>query len=127
MAALFKQAKKETKKKSSVEEAKSVQPKTSGGDDYFSWQILSHPKLSEKVSLLEAQNKYVFLLRGRPNKISVKRAIEKTYNVKVTKVNILKEQPKVKKYRGQIVKIPRPVKKVIVTLAAGQKINLGAK
>ena len=57
------------------------------------------------------------------NKIEVKEAVEKAFNVKVIAVNIInvrKKERKVGKYEGL-----RPaVRKAIVTLAEGQKLDV---
>ena len=53
-------------------------------------EIFKHPVVTEKtVSIIETENKLVFIVDRRVSKQDVKRAFEKLYNVKVEKVNIL--------------------------------------
>ena len=56
------------------------------------------------------------------NKIEVKQAIEKIFNVKVEKVNILNSHPK-KKRVGKYTGMTNKYKKAIVTLAEGNTIS----
>lgn len=52
------------------------------------FKILKHPHLSEKaVGLIERENKIVFIVDRKANKKQIKEAIEKTFEVKVDKIN----------------------------------------
>ena len=52
------------------------------------FKILKHPHLSEKsVSLIEKENKIVFIVDRKASKKQIKEAIEKTFEVKVDKIN----------------------------------------
>ncbi|MCD6402871.1 MAG: 50S ribosomal protein L23 [Candidatus Aenigmarchaeota archaeon] len=52
------------------------------------WKILLYPHMSEKsVSLVEKENKIVFIVDRKANKKQIKEAFEKAFNVKVEKVN----------------------------------------
>lgn len=52
------------------------------------FKILLHPHMSEKsVSLIERENKIVFIVSRNSTKDQIKEAIEKTFDVKVDKVN----------------------------------------
>src|SRR6478752_6817025 len=52
------------------------------------FDIIETASLTEKSSLLsEKQNKYVFRVRPRANKIQIKQAIEKLFQKKVVDVN----------------------------------------
>jgi large subunit ribosomal protein L23 len=52
------------------------------------WSILKHPHLAEKsMKMVEAENKLVFMVKRNARKIQIKEAIEKAFDVKVTKVN----------------------------------------
>lgn len=84
---------------------------------------LIKPHLTEKTSFLSGQNKYVFWVRKKANKIEIKKAIEKLYRVNVVDVNIL--NPKPKKIRlGRISGLRPAYKKAIITLMEGQKIEI---
>lgn len=53
-------------------------------------RILQYPVTTEKaVGMIERENKIVFVVDARANRKQVKEAIEKAYNVKVEKVNIM--------------------------------------
>ena len=91
------------------------------------YKILDCPLITEKsqelMGQLKNQERHVFHVSHGANKGSVKQAIQKTYNVKVAKVNIIKIHRKSKKFRNQEVWQPRK-KKAIVTLVAGAKIEI---
>ncbi|RLJ03410.1 MAG: 50S ribosomal protein L23 [Candidatus Aenigmatarchaeota archaeon] len=56
------------------------------------WDILKYPHLTEKsIGLVEKENKLVFIVDNRATKSEVKWAVEKGFNVKVLKVNILND------------------------------------
>ncbi|MBD3313491.1 50S ribosomal protein L23 [Candidatus Woesearchaeota archaeon] len=53
-------------------------------------EIIRYPLSTEKsIRLMEAENKLIFVVDRRARKSQIKDAIEKTFNVKVEKVNIL--------------------------------------
>lgn len=84
--------------------------------------ILLGARLSEKSSRLAHNGKYIFNVKRRANKVEIKKAVEKTYHVNVTQVNILNTQGKAKT-SGRIMGRTSPFKKAIVTLKHGQKIE----
>lgn len=52
------------------------------------WSILMYPHLAEKsMKMVEAENKLVFMVRRNAKKGQIKDAIERAFDVKVTKVN----------------------------------------
>ena len=54
------------------------------------YKIIIKPLITEKTfDLIERENKLVFLVERKANKIQIKRAVEKIHNVKVIKVNTL--------------------------------------
>ncbi len=54
------------------------------------YKILIRPVTTEKaISLIEKENKLVFIVDRRANKKQIKEAFEKAFNVKVEKVNTL--------------------------------------
>lgn len=84
--------------------------------------IIIAPIITEKTANMEAEGKYAFKVADKANKTEVKQAIEKKFNVKVEKVNILNSHPKHKrvgKYEGMTSKY----KKAIVTLKKGDTIS----
>jgi ribosomal protein L23 len=53
-------------------------------------RVLQYPITTEKaVGMIERENKMLFVVDSRVNRKQVKEAVEKTYNVKVEKVNIM--------------------------------------
>ena len=86
------------------------------------YDIILGPVITEKSASLENERKYVFKIDVRANKTQVKQAIEKFFNVKEEKVNIMNTHPKDKrvgKYTGKT----NRYKKAIVKLAEGNTIS----
>lgn len=79
---------------------------------------------TEKSTIVEPQGKYLFLVANSSNKIEIKRAVELIYKVKVADVNTMIVRGKMKRVRYQVGKTP-DFKRAIVTLRAGQKIEVG--
>jgi large subunit ribosomal protein L23 len=85
--------------------------------------VIKKPWVTEKATALGPAGKYVFLLRGRATKNEVKKAVHELYHVDVAMVNIVNRPPKTKRFRGQR-GTASGYKKAIVTLKAGQKIDV---
>ena len=85
-------------------------------------KILS-PFVTEKSTNLSDQNKIIFKVSNKTNKISLKKNIEKIFKVNVTKINIINKQSRKKIVRGKKVKVMGH-KKAIITLKKGQSIDL---
>ena len=81
------------------------------------------PVVTEKSTNLSEQNKIIFKVPTRANKVSLKKNIEKIFKVNVTKVNIINKKKRSKLVRGKKVKV-KGYKKAIVTLKKGQNIDL---
>ncbi len=77
---------------------------------------------TEKSTLNEPQRKYLFLVSIGANKIQIKQAVQRQYNVKVQDVNSYISMGKLKKVRYQLGRTP-DAKRAIVTLKEGQKIE----
>ena len=78
---------------------------------------------TEKSTVEEPQGKYLFLVEKGSNKIQIKNAVEKIYKVKVVSVNTMISRGKLRRVRYQVGKTP-DMKKAIVTLKQGQKIDV---
>ena len=78
---------------------------------------------TEKSTLVEPQGKYLFLVNTGANKQQIKQAVEHIYKVKVVDVNTLISRGKMRRVRYQVGKTP-DIKKAIVTLKSGQKIDV---
>tara|TARA_B100000683_G_scaffold236960_1_gene241906 strand:- start:1159 stop:1452 length:294 start_codon:yes stop_codon:yes gene_type:complete len=85
-------------------------------------KILS-PIVTEKSTNLSEQNKIIFKVPNRANKLNLKKNIEKIFKVNVTKINIINKQNRKKITRGKKIKVPG-YKKAIITLKKGQSIDL---
>ena len=81
------------------------------------------PHITEKATNISEQNKIVFKVHYKANKINLKKNIEKIFKVNVTKINIINKRSKIKITRGRKVKVAG-FKKSIVTLKKGQNIDL---
>ena len=85
-------------------------------------KILS-PLVTEKSTNISDQNKIIFKVPKKTNKIILKKNIEKIFKVNVTKINIINKQSRKKIVRGKKVKVSG-YKKAIITLKKGQSIDL---
>lgn len=89
--------------------------------------ILREFRVTEKAATLAANlNQYTFEVNPRANRKEVARAVEKVFNVSVTKVNILNKKFKTKIDRARRGRPGAKVghKKAIVRLKEGDKIEL---
>jgi len=85
-------------------------------------QVIIKPIITEKSSLISANNKYVFQVSTNVNKIEIRNAVERLFNVKVTGVNTLNVKGK-KKRLGRFEGMTASWKKAVVTLKDGYKIE----
>ena len=91
--------------------------------DNISKDIIIKPLMTEKIIAGEQIGKYTFLVKDTANKISVRKAVEQVYGVKVKNVNIMPQrQKKVMRKFGEGIK-GKKAKKAVVTLAKGQSIK----
>ena len=86
-------------------------------------QVLLKPTITEKSTLLQESSIYTFQVDLKANKSQVKEAIEKNFDVTVRDVNITKLHGKRKRYGQRFKKMP-DIKKAVVTLKPGDRINL---
>lgn len=85
--------------------------------------IIIKPLMTEKIVAGEQLGKHTFLVRHSANKITVRKAVEQIYGVKVKDVNIMPQhQKKVMRKFGEGIK-GRKAKKAIVTLVKGESIK----
>ena len=88
------------------------------------YKIIKTPHVTEKSTYAsEANNAYTFLVDRRANKIEVKTAVEKLFNVKVEKIRTFNRKGKKRRVRYKIGKTPDK-KYAIVTLKEGHRIEL---
>ena len=87
-------------------------------------EIIKAPVITEKSEIAREAGKYTFKVDPRANKLEIKEAIEKLFNVKVTAIRTINVKPK-KRRVGRYTGLTNRTKKAIVTLAEGQTIDLG--
>lgn len=89
--------------------------------------VLKRPLLSEKSMAMNEQGQYVFEVRTDANKIEIRKAVEERYKVGVTSVRTITIRSKAKMRttrRGLIIGKTPQRKKAVVTLRAGQTIDV---
>ena len=90
-------------------------------------EFLKKPILTEKASALtEKSNRFTFKVEPKANKLQIKAAIEKMYNVNILAINTMVVNGKMKSRntKGGLVSGRSPkYKKAIVTLKDGETID----
>ncbi len=86
-------------------------------------EILKRPIITEKSSNLVKENQYVFEVAKEATKGEIKKEIEKMFNVNVLSVKIIKI-PKKRRRLGKIFGWRKGMKKAIVKIKEGQKIEI---
>jgi large subunit ribosomal protein L23 len=84
--------------------------------------VLQRPVITEKNTILQAQNKYAFEVAKEATKPQIKQAVEKAFRVKVSGVNIVIVSGKTRRIGRRVYNTPS-WKKAFVTLRAGDKIE----
>ena len=87
------------------------------------YEVIKRPLVTEKSTTLQTLGKYAFEVSTEANKSQIKSAVEKAFKVKVTAVNVVNLPAGTKRVGRRQVSTPA-VKKAIVTLKAGDKIQL---
>ena len=96
---------------------------TAAAVDIRHYDVVLAPHITEKSTMLSDFNAVVFKVAGTASKPQIKAAVEALFNVSVTNVNTMVTKGKTKKWKGTPYK-RSDVKKAIVTLAAGQTIDI---
>ena len=94
-------------------------------------KIIIKPVLTEKMAIIqERQNKYAFIVSSGANKVQIKSAVEKKFNVTVSKVATMNFSGKFKsmttRSNGRTIRTQgrkSSFKKAIVTLIEGNSID----
>jgi large subunit ribosomal protein L23 len=86
--------------------------------------LVKKPWITEKSTTLTASNQYVFLVKSTATKPEIKKAIHSLYKVDALNVNVLNRQGKRKRFGGGKKGVQEGYRKAIVTIKAGQKIDL---
>ena len=82
-------------------------------------------RVTEKgAAQTEKHNRYQLVVEKHANKLDIKHAVEKAFKVKVVRVNTLRVRGKARRQRTAQAGVSPAWKKAIVTLKAGEKIEL---
>lgn len=89
------------------------------------YEVVKRPIVTEKsMTMVDYDNKYVFEVDLRANKLQVKEAVQVAFDVEVLDVNLM-VMPAKTSLRGRRSRIRKSKwKKAIVTLAAGDSIQM---
>ena len=87
------------------------------------YDLVRSPVITEKATMGSEHNQVTFRVPLDADKREIKAAVETLFKVKVTAVNTLRVLGKTKRFRGRIGK-REDVKKAMVTLAEGSKIDV---
>ena len=87
------------------------------------YDVVLAPHITEKSTLLSEHNAVVFKVANDATKPEIKAAVEALFSVTVIGVNTIVSKGKSKKWKGAPYK-RSDTKKAIVTLAAGQSIDV---
>ncbi len=91
------------------------------------YQVIKEPHITEKATDLIEQNKYVFKVFQKANKVEIKKAVKALYGAEVEKVNMIHTAPKkrrVGRHQGWRKGLKKGYKKAVVTLKQGEKIEI---
>jgi len=88
------------------------------------YQILVRPITTEK-SMRDARinRKYAFVVDIRANKLQVAEAVAEVFDVDVEQVNIIRYIPKFRVIGRNVARTRPAIKKAIITIAEGQRIE----
>jgi large subunit ribosomal protein L23 len=88
------------------------------------YQVIKRPLNTEKSTIAAELNQYVFEVDVRSNKVQVREAVELIFKVDVAKVRVVNMSRRFGRWGRKRVKRSSAWKKAIVTVAAGQKIEV---
>jgi large subunit ribosomal protein L23 len=86
--------------------------------------VLLRPVISEKSTLQAERNNYTFAVARDANKFRIKAAVEAQFKVTVLDVRVVSVRPKQKRRGRRTLGMVPGWKKAVVTIAAGDKIEL---
>jgi large subunit ribosomal protein L23 len=87
------------------------------------FDIVRSPVITEKATNASEHNQVIFRVPLTATKREVKAAVEGLFKVKVTAVNTIRVQGKLKRFRGRVGQRP-DYKKAVVTLGEGQRVDV---
>jgi large subunit ribosomal protein L23 len=87
------------------------------------YDIIKRPLITEKTTRQKEEwNQFAFEVDRGTNRVEIRRAIEKIFNVRVSSVQTMQVKGK-RKRRGRVFTKQRDWKKAIVTLFPGERIE----
>ena len=86
-------------------------------------QVILAPIVSEKSYAASTNGTYTFRVHSEAHKTQIRQAVEELFDVKVTRVNVIKVQAKPKR-RGVFKGTRQGWKKAVVQLRAGDTIEI---
>lgn len=87
------------------------------------YDVIKSPVITEKATMGSENNQVTFKVAIDASKPEIKAAVEAIFDVKVTKVNTLRQEGKVKRFKGVRGKRAE-YKKAMITLADGESIDV---
>jgi large subunit ribosomal protein L23 len=92
-------------------------------------EVIVRPLITEKNTDLMEHDQYTFEVATVANKIQIREAVEKLFNVRVKAVNTMnvkgsRRSRAIRRGRGRIYGQERAWKKAVVTLFPGQRIDV---
>ena len=87
------------------------------------YDVILSPVITEKATIASEKNQVIFKVSPTATKPQIKEAVEKLFDVKVKAVNTLVRKGKKKAFKGTLGQ-QSDVKKAIVTLEEGQRIDV---
>jgi large subunit ribosomal protein L23 len=91
--------------------------------DAARYDVIVAPVITEKATMASEANQVLFKVRRNASKPEIKEAVESLFDVKVAAVNTLIRKGKRKLFKGTR-GVQSDVKKAVVTLAEGHKIDV---
>ena len=89
------------------------------------YQVIKTVRVTEKATALgEKNNQYQLVVDRHANKVDIKYAVEKTFKVKVLRVNTMHVRGKPRRERTMQFGVTPAWKKAVVTLKEGDKIEI---
>lgn len=87
------------------------------------YDIIKRPLITEKTNIQkEDYNQITFEVDRRANRVEIKTAIEKLFNVRVSTIRTIQVKGK-RKQRGRVIGKRKDWKKAIATLMPGERID----
>ena len=94
-------------------------------NNYKLADVIISQHITEKSTSSAGENTVTFLVKSNANKVDIKKAVEKFFNVKVEAVNTLVKKGRRRNFRGKAGRTSNS-KRAIVRLAKGQQIDFGS-